>query len=127
MLNSFKKELYFTVQYGPKLYSTVQYTNISVILSVEMSFLTSKTMETTYNMPMLNSFKKELYFTVQYGTKLYSTVQYINISVILSLEMSFLTSKTMEKTCSMPIVNSLVNNCTLQYSTAQNCTVLCST
>ena len=83
----------------------MQYTNISVILSVEMSFLTSKTMEKTYNIPMLNSFKKELYFTVQYSTKLYSTVQYINISVILSLEMSFLTSKTMEKTCSMPIIN----------------------
>ena len=71
------------------MYGTVQYINPSVILSVEMSFLTSKTMEKTYNIPMLNSFKKELYFTVQYDTKLYITVQYINISVILSLEMSF--------------------------------------
>ena len=51
-------------------------------------------MEKTYNIPMLNSFKKELYFTVQYGTKLYSPVQYTNISVILSSEMSFLTPKT---------------------------------
>ena len=70
-------------------------------------------------MSMLNSFKKELYFTVQYGTKLYSTVQYINISVILSLEMSFLTSKTMEKTYNITILNSFVKNCTLfvLYST----------
>ena len=69
-------------------------------------------MEKTYNIPMLNSFKKELYFTVQYGTKLYSTVQYINISVILSSEMSFLTSKTMEKTYNIPILNSFVKKCT---------------
>ena len=41
---------------------------------------------------------EKLYFNVNYGTKLYSTVQYINISVILRSEMSFLTSKTMEKT-----------------------------
>ena len=37
-----------------------------------------------------------MYFAVHYGIKVYSTVQYVNISVILSSEMSFLALKTME-------------------------------
>ena len=46
-----------------------------------------------------------MYFNVHYGTKLYSTAQYINISLIFGSEMSSLTPKTIEKTCSMPIIN----------------------
>ena len=63
-----------------------------------MGSLTPKTVKTTYNMPIVNGFLKKKYFTVHFGTVLYSTVQYINISVILSSKMSFLTQKTMEKT-----------------------------
>ena len=50
--------------------------------------------------------------------KLYSSVQCINISVILSSEMSSLTPKTMEKTCNMPMITGLwktVLYCTLQH------------
>ena len=49
------------------------------------------------------------------GTKLYSTVQYINTSVILSSEMSSLAKRTMEKTYYMPIVNVFVK--TVLYRT----------
>ena len=73
------------------MYSTVQYINPSVILSVEMSFLTSKTMEKTYNIPILNSFVKKCAF---FCTVQYSTVQYIQKVIILSTEMDFLTPKT---------------------------------
>ena len=73
---------YVYIYYATKLYSTMQYINLSVSLSSEIRFLAPKIMEKTYNIPMLNSFKKELYFTVHYGTKFYSTVQYINPSVM---------------------------------------------
>ena len=59
--------------------------------------------------------------------KLYSSVQCINISVILSSEMSSLTPKTIEKTCSMPMINSFVKKCILLYIIVHNCTVVCST
>ena len=54
----------FTVHYVAKLYRTVQYNNISVIFSSEMSFLAPKTMETTCNMPVVNSFEKKMHFSV---------------------------------------------------------------
>ena len=74
----------------------------------------------------LQSYEK-LYFSVHYGTKLYSTVQYINTSVILSSETSFLTPKTMETTYNMSLVYSLIKNCTFLYIMAQNCTILYNT
>ena len=57
------------------------------------SFLNS-----TYNMPVVNSQVKEIHFTVHYSKKLY-TVQYINNSIILSSEMGFFFPKTIETTC----------------------------
>ena len=64
---------------------------------------------------------------IYYGTKLYSTMQYINLSVSLSSEIRFLVPKIMEKTYNIPMFNSFVKNCTLLYITTQNCTALCST
>ena len=39
---------------------------------------------------------------IYYGTKLYSTMQYINLSVSLSSEIRFLAPKIMEKTYNIP-------------------------
>ena len=67
-----------------------------------------------------------MHFTV-HGKKLYSAVQYINISLILSSEMSISAPKTMEKTCSMPIINSFLKKTvlysTLWYKIVQYCAV----
>ena len=71
----FCEKLYFTVHYGTKLYSTVQYINISVILSSEISFLAPKTMEKTYNIPILNILWKNVLFSVLYSTVLYRTLK----------------------------------------------------
>ena len=60
---------------------------------------------------------------IYYGTKLYSTMQYINLSVSLSSEIRFLAPKTMEKTYNIHMLHFLVKNCALLYITAQNCTV----
>ena len=68
-------------------YSTVQYIKKVIILSSEVRFFTSKTIEKTYNIPILNSFVKKCTFF------LYSTVQYIQKVIISSTEMDFLTPK----------------------------------
>ena len=57
------------------MYCTVHYINISVILSSEMSFLTQKTLETIYNMPVVNGFLKNLFYCkFWYGTVQYCTL-----------------------------------------------------
>ena len=89
--------MHFTV-HGKKLYSAAQYINISVILSSEMSFLTPKTMEKTYNIPILNSFVKKCTF---FCTVQYSTVPYIKKVIISSTEMDFLAPKTPKLTYHM--------------------------
>ena len=73
---TFLWKLYFTVLNGTKLDWTVQYITIIVIFSSEMSCMAPKTMETTYNTHVVNSFEKKFVCTY-YGTKLCSTVQYI--------------------------------------------------
>ena len=58
---------------------------------------TPKTMEKTCSMPVINSFKIKLYFTVHYSTKLYSTVQYINIRRHIKFRNKFLGPKNHRK------------------------------
>ena len=62
-----------------------------------MSFLAQKNIETTYKMPVLNSFVKTLIFC----TFQYSTAQYIHKLIILSTEMDSLTPKTPKLTYCM--------------------------
>ena len=71
---------------------------MNVILSSEMSFLTPKTMEKTYNIPILNSFVKKCIF---FRTVQYSTVPYIKKVTISSTDLDFLAPKTPKLTYHM--------------------------
>ena len=63
-----------------------------------MSFLTSKTMEKTCSMPIVNSFVKKCTF---FCTVQYSTVPYIKKVIISSTEMDFLAPETPKLTYHM--------------------------